>query len=100
MYKKTSPPSAAGRGALKYAGFQTSPGVLPGSLKEASTSALTLVLVFHRMGSCSADELWTRAEANGYSQGAHTEQDQVRGKGKHGKKAIQNHDGTLNRYVL
>jgi len=39
-----------------------------------------------------ADKLWARAEANGYSPGAHTERDRVRGKGKHGDRAIQNHD--------
>jgi len=32
------------------------------------------------------DELLAQAEASGYSPGAHTEQDQVRGKGKHGGK--------------
>jgi len=46
-----------------------------------------LVIVFLKMSGCLADELLAQAEANGYSQGAHTEQDQVRGKGKYGKKA-------------
>ncbi|EXJ72789.1 uncharacterized protein A1O5_03936 [Cladophialophora psammophila CBS 110553] len=52
------------------------------------------------MGCRDVDEVWAQAEANGYSPGAHAEQDQVRGKGKHVKKTIRNHDGTLNRYVL
>jgi len=40
------------------------------------------------------------AEANKYKRGAHREQDKVKDDRKHNKKTKQNHNYTLNRYVL
>ena len=48
----------------------------------------------------TAAGLLARAEAKGYKRGAHTDQDQVRDERRHNEKTKQNHNGTLNRYVL
>jgi len=40
------------------------------------------------------------AEKNGYRKGIHKEQDQVKDERRHNDTTKQNHDGTLNRYVL
>lgn len=45
------------------------------------------------------DELWARAEANGYKRGAHNETNKVRGMGKHVTKTKQDQDRTLGRYI-
>ena len=48
----------------------------------------------------TAEELLNRAEAKGYKRGAHTEQDEVRNREKHVKKTMEDHDRTLQRYVM
>ena len=45
------------------------------------------------------DELWARAEANGYKRGAHKEADKVRGRGKHVTKTKKDQIRTIKRYV-
>ncbi len=47
----------------------------------------------------TTDDLWARAKANGYQEGAHTEVDQVRGGGKYVSKTVKDHDRTLQRYI-
>jgi hypothetical protein len=47
----------------------------------------------------TADELWARAEANGYKKGVHTEVDKVRDAEKYVSKTKKDHDRTLQRYI-
>ena len=47
----------------------------------------------------TTDELWARAEANGYKRGAHTEVDKVRDAEKYVSKTKKDHDRTLHRYI-
>lgn len=47
----------------------------------------------------TTDDLWSRAKANGYQRGAHTEIDKVRGGEKYVSKTKQDHDRTLRRYI-
>lgn len=42
-----------------------------------------------------ADELWARAEANGYKRGVYSEIDKVRNAEKYVSKAKKDHDRTL-----
>jgi hypothetical protein len=48
----------------------------------------------------TADELLARAEANGYKEGGHREEDAVCDHDKHGKKTKRDQDTALERYVL
>jgi hypothetical protein len=48
----------------------------------------------------TADELLARAEANGYKEGEHREEDAVRDRHKHMEKTIRDQDTALDRYVL
>ena len=48
----------------------------------------------------TADELLARAEANGYKEGRHKEEDAVLDHHKHVEKTKRNQNRTLNRYVL
>lgn len=45
------------------------------------------------------DELWARAEANGYQRGAHTEVDKIRDAEKYISKTKKDQDRTLQRYL-
>jgi hypothetical protein len=45
------------------------------------------------------DELWARAEANGYKRGAHCEINQIRDAEKYVSKTKKDHDRTLHRYL-
>lgn len=47
----------------------------------------------------TTDDLWARAKANGYQQGAHAEVDEVRGGEKYVVKTKKDHDRTLRRYI-
>ena len=47
----------------------------------------------------TTDELWARAETNGYKRGAHTEVDKVRDAEKYVSKTKKDHDRKLQRYL-
>ena len=51
-------------------------------------------------GRPTADELLARAEANGYKEGRHKEEDEVLDYHKHVEKTKRNQNRALNRYVL
>jgi len=47
----------------------------------------------------TTDDLWARAEANGYKRGAYAEIDKVRDAEKYVSKTKNDHDRTLQRYL-
>lgn len=76
---------------------------LPAALQHGVPFLLIHVSFFQRAmprRQATAAGLLALAEKNGYRKGTHTEQDQVKDERRHNAKTKQNHDGTLNRYVL
>jgi len=53
-----------------------------------------------RKNCATADELLARAEANGYKEGEHREEDAAWDNEKHGDKTKRDQDKALKRYVL
>ena len=50
-------------------------------------------------GTATTDDPWARAKANGHQEWAHTDIDEVRGRGKCVTKTEKAHNRTIRRYV-